>query len=149
MDKEYYILLAKVRIERAKELVNEAESLLEKDAYKSANNRAFYAIEKGIKALLALEETDVTTHNGALKQFNFRFVYQGDGSFSVEDYQKIVRVEQVRNISDYDDFYIACKEETRQQVENARYMVEKIWNYMKHNNFMSHIIEEILLCSKI
>ena len=41
------------------------------------------------------------------------------------------------------DFYIACKEETRQQVENAGYMVEKIWNYMKYKNFMGHKIEEI------
>lgn len=48
MDKEYYMALAKVRIERAKELLDEAEGLLEKEAYKSANNRSFYAMEKAI-----------------------------------------------------------------------------------------------------
>lgn len=132
MDKEYCILLSKVRMERAKELVDEAVSLLENNAYKSANNRAFYAIEKGIKALLALEEINVTTHNGALKQFNYLFIFQGDGTFNADDYQKIVRAEQIRNISDYDDFYVASKEESRQQVENAVYIVEKIWNYIKH-----------------
>lgn len=45
MDKEYYILLAKVRMERTMELLGEAKTLLETNAYKSANNRAFYAIE--------------------------------------------------------------------------------------------------------
>ena len=105
MDKEYYTLLAKVRLERAAELLEEAQTLLGTNAYKSANNRAFYAIEKAIKALLALKETDVITHNGTLKQFNFLFVFQGDGTFGPEDYQKIARAEQIRNASDYDDFY--------------------------------------------
>ena len=46
MDKETYDALAKVRIERAKELLEEAKTLLEAGKYKSANNRAFYSIEK-------------------------------------------------------------------------------------------------------
>lgn len=130
MEQEYYDALARVRIDRAKELLDESMELLEMGAYKSANNRAFYAIEKSIKALLALKQTDVTTHSGALKQFNFLFIYKGDGTFTSEDYQKIARAEQIRNASDYDDFYIASKEETKQQVENAKYMVEKVLAYI-------------------
>lgn len=129
MDEEYYDALAKVRLDRAKELLIESEELLEKEAYKSANNRAFYAIEKSIKALLALKQMDVLTHNGALKQFNFQYILKGDGTFTQEDYQMITRAEQIRNASDYDDFYLASKEETKQQVENARKIVEKIINY--------------------
>ena len=55
MEQEYYDALARVRIDRAKELLDESMELLEMGAYKSANNRAFYAIEKSIKALLALK----------------------------------------------------------------------------------------------
>ena len=106
MDREYYLVLAKVRLDRAKELVTEARELLEKDAYKSANNRAFYAIEKGVKALLAIKEVDVMTHNGGLKQFYFQFIYKGDGTFTSEDDQKIAKAEQIRNASDYDDVYL-------------------------------------------
>lgn len=131
MDKEYYLTLAKVRLDRAQELAAEATELLEKGSYKSANNRAFYAMEKAIKALLATEQIDVTTHNGGLKQFNFMFIYKGDGSFQAEDYQKIARCEQIRNASDYDDFYLASKEETKQQVENTQYLVEKIKAYIE------------------
>ena len=65
-----------------------------------------------------------------MKQFNFLFIYKGDGTFTSEDYQKIARAEQIRNASDYDDFYIASKEETKQQVENAKYMVEKVLAYI-------------------
>lgn len=52
MDKEYFDALAKVRLDRARELIEEAKDLLEKGSYKSANNRAFYAIEKYIRESL-------------------------------------------------------------------------------------------------
>ena len=134
MDKEYYMALAKVRMERAKELIDEAKELLDRESYKSANNRAFYAIEKGIKALLATEQVEVTTHNGGLKQFNFLFIFKGDGTFTTDDYQKIARAEQIRNASDYDDFYVTSKAEARQQVENADYIVLKIDAYINSRN---------------
>lgn len=132
-DKEYYMTLAKVRLERARELLQDAENLLERQSYKSANNRAFYAIEKSIKALLATAEIEVTTHNGGLKQFNYAFIYQGDGYFTVDDYQKIAKAEQIRNASDYDDFYITSKEEARQQVKNAADITEKVSQYVLKN----------------
>lgn len=130
MDKEYFVVLAQVRLDRAKELLTDAKDLLESESFKSANNRAFYAMEKGIKALLAMEQIEVTTHNGTLKQFNFIFIYKGDGTFTSEDYQKVARAEQIRNVSDYDDFYVASKEETRQQIRNAEYMIDKVDRYI-------------------
>ena len=48
MDKEYYDSLVQVRLDRARELLTDAVALLEKGSYKSANNRAFYAIEKSV-----------------------------------------------------------------------------------------------------
>lgn len=130
MDKEYFDALAKVRMERAKELLDDAADLLKKGSYKSANNRAFYAMEKGVKALLAMKNIEVTTHNGGLKQFNYIFIYKGDGTFSPEDYQKIAGAEQIRNASDYDDFYIASKDETKRLVENTKYILDKIEKYI-------------------
>lgn len=130
MDKEYFDALAKVRMSRAKELLDDATELLKKDSYKSANNRAFYAMEKGIKALLAMKNIEVTTHNGGLKQFNYIFIYKGDGTFIPKDYQKIAGAEQIRNASDYDDFYIASKDETKQLIENTKYILDKIEKYI-------------------
>lgn len=48
--------LAKVRYERAEELINSATILLNEGDYKSANNRAFYSAEQAIKAVLATIE---------------------------------------------------------------------------------------------
>ena len=66
-----------------------------------------------------------------IKQFNYLFIFKGDGIFTSLDYQKIVNADQIRNASDYDDFYIASKAESKQQVENAEYIVNKINNYLK------------------
>ena len=65
-----------------------------------------------------------------MKMFNMKFIHSGDGNFTAKDYRKIAKAEQIRNASDYDDFYIASKEETRQQVENALYFVEKVEKYL-------------------
>lgn len=46
MDRQDYINLAKIRMERSRELLEEAKVLLSMNAYKSANNRAFYARKK-------------------------------------------------------------------------------------------------------
>lgn len=130
MEREYYLALAQARIDRADELLLEANWLLDKGAYKSANNRAFYAIEKSIKALLATKEVEVLTHNGGLKQFNYLFIYQGDHTFTPEDYKIIAQAEQIRNASDYDDFYITSKDEAKNQVKVAGEFVNKVKKYL-------------------
>lgn len=131
MDRKYFVTLAQVRMDRAKELYKEAVGLFEQESYKSANNRAFYAMEKSVKALLAMEQIEVLTHNGSLKQFNYHFIYNGDGTFTTEDYKRIANAEQIRNASDYDDFYIAGKEETKQLLENTKVIMDKIERYIK------------------
>lgn len=125
MDKETYASLALARMERACELCEEAESLLNEGKYKSANNRAFYSIEKSIKALLAVKAIDADTHNGCLRQFNVHYIKEGVGGFGPGDYKKIADAQRIRNNSDYDDFYIADKEECEKQVSAARDFLEK------------------------
>lgn len=119
MDKETYRVLASVRMERAIELVDEAKELLQNERYKSANNRAFYAMEKTMKALLAIKEIDADSHNGCLRQFNVHYIKERVGGFEPGDYKRIANAQRIRNVSDYDDFYIADKKECQQQVEMA------------------------------
>ncbi len=132
MDERDYESLVSVRVDRAKELYSEAVKLVNMDCYKSANNRAFYAIEKCIKALLATHQMDVETHNGAVSQFNLLFIHQeGNTAFTKSDYQKIAKADRIRNASDYDDFYIVNKEETRDLLEFVKDFLEKAEEYIK------------------
>lgn len=134
MDKETYNALAKARIDRATELVEEAQDLLANDRYKSANNRAFYAMEKTMKALLALKEISADSHNGCLKQFNVHFIKDEVGGFSAGDYKRVANAQRIRNNSDYDDFYIADKKECQDQIEMAKEFLEKAKKYMAEND---------------
>lgn len=125
MDEKDYESLVSVRFDRAKELYSEAKELVKMDCYKSANNRAFYAIEKCIKALLATRQMDVETHNGAVSQFNLLFIHQDNTVFTKDDYQKIAKADRIRNASDYDDFYIVNKVETKELLEFVQDLLKK------------------------
>ena len=133
MDKETYRVLASVRMERAIELVDEAKELLQNEGYKSANNRAFYAMEKTMKALLAIKEIDADSHNGCLRQFNVHYIKERVGGFEPGDYKRIANAQRIRNVSDYDDFYIADKKECQQQVEMATEFLNKARIFMEAN----------------
>lgn len=130
MDEREFKALSLVRLTRAKELYIEAKELVKMDSYKSANNRAFYAIEKCIKALLATRQMDVETHNGAVSQFNLLFIHRENSSFTKDDYQKIAKADRIRNASDYDDFYIVNKEETRELLKFVEEFLGKTEEYI-------------------
>ena len=137
MDNETYKALSQARIERAKELLEEAETLLANEKYKSANNRAFYSIEKSIKALLSDKMIDADSHNGCLRQFNVHFIKDEIGGFGPGDYKRVADAQRIRNNSDYDDFYIADKDECIRQIETAREFFNKASEYITKNDIES------------
>ncbi|MEY8434024.1 HEPN domain-containing protein [Lachnospiraceae bacterium 48-42] len=47
--------------------------------------------------------------------------------------RKLGILKQIREDSDYDDFYIASKEEAHEQIETAKLVLEKIQEYLKVN----------------
>lgn len=130
MNEKDYESLVQVRFARAKDLYYEAKELVRMNCYKSANNRAFYAIKKCIKALLATRQMDVETYNGAVSQFNLLFIHPEDTKFTKADYQKIAKADRIRNASDYDDFYIVNKEETKALLEFVKDFLERTEGYL-------------------
>lgn len=123
--------LARIRYERAEELLKDAEALLDAESFKSANNRAFYACEKAIKSALAVKGLDSASHNGLIKCFNMEFIHNPCEFFSREDMSIIQGMERIRNASDYDDFYVTNKSECEDQVRKAKEIMRKVLNYLK------------------
>jgi uncharacterized protein (UPF0332 family) len=123
--------LAKIRYERAAELIDEATSLLQNEHYKSANNRAFYAGEKAVKAALAAIGKDSESHNGVVKTFNMEFIHQPCDFFSRDDLRILQSMERIRNASDYDDFYVANKTECEDQVAKAKQLLCSVRAYLE------------------
>ena len=105
------------RIRTAKENLRSARILLDAQEYKGANNRAYYAIFQAINAVHAIDGTAYKRHKDAIANFNKNYIKTE--VFPREIGRKISEAEEIRHASDYDDFYIASKEEAERQVSVA------------------------------
>jgi uncharacterized protein (UPF0332 family) len=85
--------------------------------YKGANNRAYYSIFHAINAVHAVSGKAYKRHKDAVANFNKDYVKTS--VFPREMGRKIGQAEEIRHASDYDDFYIASKEESERQISVA------------------------------
>lgn len=69
--------LINYRLERAKETLEDARILAEKQRWNSAINRLYYAAYYVITALLLNEDHKSTTHNGVKTKFSEHFIKTG------------------------------------------------------------------------
>lgn len=121
--------LAKYKLERAREELDTAELLFKNDKWKAANNRAYYAVYYAITSVLCLEPVAFKRHKDTLAYFNKNYVHME--KFSSGLGRKIAVAEKIRNASDYDDFYIASKEETQRQLDTAIQMIEEAERFIE------------------
>ena len=96
--------------------------------YKGSNNRAYYAIFHAVNAVHALEENGYKRHKDAIANFNKQYVKTEIFPRSMG--RKIGEAEEIRHASDYDDFYIASKEEAERQVEVADEFIRMVEEYI-------------------
>lgn len=115
------------RIQTAKSNLRSAEILLKAEEYKSANNRAYYAIFQAVNAVHALDGNMFKRHKDAIGNFNKNYVKTE--IFSREIGRKIGEAEEIRHASDYDDFYIASREESEGQVAAAGEFIQMVEKY--------------------
>ena len=115
------------RIRTAKENLRSARILLDAQEYKGANNRAYYAIFQAINAVHAIDGTAYKRHKDATANLNKNYIKTE--VFPREIGRKISEAEEIRHASDYDDFYIASKEEAERQVSVADEFIQLIEAY--------------------
>ena len=105
-----------------------AQMSFDNGLYKDSINRSYYAAFYAVKAVLALEEVDFKRHKDAIGYFNKTYV--ATEKFSKELGRKIGMLKQLREKSDYDDFYIAGKEEAENQIKTALMMIQEVKKYV-------------------
>lgn len=115
------------RIQSAKSDLKSAKILLDAEEYKAANNRAYYAIFHAINAIHAISGKAYKRHKDAIANFNKDYVKTE--IFPREIGRKISEAEEIRHASDYDDFYIASKEESERQVAVAAEFIQMVEKY--------------------
>lgn len=119
------------RIQTARTDLNSARILLSAEEYRGANNRAYYAIFHAINAVHALNGNAFRRHKDAIGNFNKNYVKTE--IFPREIGRKISEAEEIRHASDYDDFYIATKEEAEEQIMTADELIRLIEIYCKEH----------------
>lgn len=115
------------RVQTAKDDLSSARILLRAGEYKGANNRAYYAIFHAINAVHAVNGDAFKRHKDAIANFNKSYVKTE--IFPREIGRKISEAEEIRHASDYDDFYIASREETERQIDVADEFLQLVEEY--------------------
>jgi len=128
MDNGSVMELARYRLEQANDCLRAAENNMESDLYKDALNRSYYCIFHSIRAVLALGAFDSKKHSGIISEFHKNFIKTEifDKRFSVVIRQSF----QIRNRSDYEDFYIVTKEDVVEQIKNANDFMQATTEYI-------------------
>lgn len=120
--------VAGYKLERAKDEVETAQILLHAGKYKAANNRAYYSCLYSVNAVLALEPIAFKKHKDVLAYFNKNYVHTE--IFPRDMGRRISKLEIIRHKSDYDDFYIASKEEAEEQIQIASELHDLVEKYI-------------------
>ncbi len=120
--------LANYRLERAKEMLTASEDNLGVKQYRTSLNRSYYAIFHAMRAANSLEGYDSSKHSGVIAFFTQTFLKT---EIIDRGMAKIIKESSyLREKSDYDDFYIASKDEAEKQLEKAREFVSAVQEYM-------------------
>ena len=108
LTEEMMAALVSYRLERAKDTVQEALDMLEKDHYNAAINRLYYACYYAVSALLLRNNIQAHTHSGMKQMFGMSFIVNGKlpRNYNIT-YTELF---DKRHSGDYDDFLFYDRE---------------------------------------
>ena len=124
--------LCNYRMKNSEDSLTVAEDCMEKGLYRDAINRSYYAAFYAIKALLALEEVDFKRHKDVVAYFNR--TYAATEKVPREIGRKLAHLQQKREKSDYDDFYIASSTDAKEQYVAAELIITEVKKYLDGKN---------------
>ena len=119
------------RLEMAKERLHSSEILLKDGSYKDSIGRSYYAMFTSVRALLAMEGQDFSKHAGVIAYFQKEFVKTG--KFDKKYSKYISQAFQIRNNTDYADFFIVSMQDAKEQYDKSKEFLEVIEKYIAEN----------------
>ena len=123
--------LMKYRLEMARERLHSSKVLFEAGSYKDSIGRSYYAMFTAVRALLAMEGQDFSKHAGVIAYFQKEFVKTG--KFDKKYSKYISQAFQIRNNTDYADFFIVSAQDAKEQYEKAKEFLKVIEKYLSEN----------------
>ncbi len=115
----------------AKERLHSADVLLDDGSYKDSISRSYYAMFPAVRALLAMEGQDFSKHSGVISYFQREYIKTGKLDKKYSRY--ISKAFQIRNNTDYADFFIASQSDAREQLSRAYEFYDIIEKYIQNS----------------
>lgn len=126
--------LSAYRYSKALEDITASEVMLKESLYKVSINRSYYAIFHAIRAITALSGYDSSKHSGIIAYFNQNLIKTGD--FDKEASKIVKKASFLREKSDYQDFYIASRQEAVEQLKDAKIFLSKVDEYLRKKEIL-------------
>lgn len=116
--------LINYRLFRAKDTLEDAKLLAEKNRWNSSINRLYYAAYYAVSALLLDADISAATHNGIKSKFSEHFILTG--KISKESGKIYSQLFTWRQKGDYDDLFDFDEERVMPYFEPVRVLIETI-----------------------
>lgn len=127
--------LSKYRYNRAVEELENAQQMLIDGRYKLALNRSYYAIFHSMRAVNVLDSFDSSKHSGVIAHFNQNHVKNGD--FDKEASKIIRNASEMREHADYEDFFVASKQDAEEQTQQAECFLGFVKRYLTDKGILT------------
>ena len=118
------------RFERANQELATAKLLIKSKSFFAANNRAYYAIFHAIRSILALDNVDFKKHSSVIGHFNKNYI--ATNIFEKKYGPIINNAFELRQESDYEDFYVVDKNKTEELILNAESFLNAVNEYLSN-----------------
>jgi len=128
---ETIVTLSNYRLEKSKKDLEVAITNYENNFYTQSLNRSYYSIFHAVRALLAFDKFDSKKHKGIIAYFQLHYVKSN--KFNPTFSKILINAEKIRVDSDYNDFYVASKDETLLQIENAKLLITEVEKFILVN----------------
>ena len=120
--------LMRYRLDMAHERLESAKILLDNGKFKDSIGRSYYSIFTSVRALLAKDGIDFSKHTGVISYFQREYIKTG--IFEIKYSKYISQAFQIRNNTDYADFYIVSKRDAAEQYDRAEEFYNAIEAYL-------------------
>lgn len=126
--------LAAYRFSKALEDLTASDVMLKEAFFKVSLNRSYYAIFHALRAITVLSGYDSSKHSGIIAYFNQNYVKTGE--FDKVASKIIKNASFLREKSDYEDFYIASRQDAENQLKDADTFISIVKEYLRKRDIL-------------
>lgn len=126
--------LSRYRFDRCSEELANSKALLETGKFKLSLNRSYYSIFYAMRAVNVLDDFDSSKHSGVIAHFNQSHVKEGH--FPKEASKIIRTASEMREHADYEDFFVASKQDAQEQLLKAEKFHNLVEDYLTKKNIL-------------